>query len=98
MLHGPAAELGEDRASKKKAKLGMILFLCYLSLYALFVIIGLFYTEMMGITVFLGLNLAVTYGIGLILLAIVMGFIYSLICTRMEDKMNAEDNLKNKED
>lgn len=93
MLHGPAAELGEDRASKKKAKLGMILFLFYLSLYVLFVVIGLFYTDLMSMKVVFGLNMAVTYGIGLILLAMIMGFIYSLICTSMEDKMNKEAEL-----
>lgn len=90
MLHGPAAELGEDRASKPKARLGIILFFAYFSLYAVFVIISLFYTDLMSIKVIFGLNLATTYGIGLILLAIIMGFIYSLICTNMEDKMNKE--------
>ena len=90
MLHGPAAELGEDRASGKKSKLGIILFFCYASLYVVFIMIGLFWTELMGAKVFFGLNLAVTYGIGLILLAIVMGAVYSYICTRIENKMNRE--------
>jgi uncharacterized membrane protein (DUF485 family) len=90
MLHGPAAELGEDRASGKKAKLGLILFFSYTSLYVLFIIIGLFKTEWMGAKVVFGLTLAVAYGIGLILLAIVLGAIYSYICTKIENKMNKE--------
>jgi uncharacterized membrane protein (DUF485 family) len=90
MLHGPAVELGEDRASGKKSKLGVILFLCYASLYVAFISIGLFWTDLMGVTVVFGLNLAVTYGIGLILLAIVMGVVYSYFCTRIENKMNKE--------
>ena len=92
MLHGPAAELGVDYASKKKKKLGLILFLCYAVIYASFVIIGLSYTELLGIKVIAGLNLAVVYGMGLIILAIVMGYIYSLICSYMEDKMEREAN------
>ena len=90
MLHGPAAELGEDRASSKKTKLGVILFLFYLSLYVVFVVIGLFFTELMSLKVIFGLNLAVSYGIGLIILAMVMGFIYNLVCSKYEDKMNKE--------
>jgi uncharacterized membrane protein (DUF485 family) len=90
MLHGPAAELGEDKASGKKSKLGLILFACYTSLYIAFIAIGLFWTDLMGVTVIFGLNLAISYGIGLILLAIVMGAVYSYICTRIENKMNKE--------
>jgi uncharacterized membrane protein (DUF485 family) len=90
MLHEPAAELGVDYASKQKTKLGIILFLVYAIIYGIFVIIGLSYTHLMGIKVIAGLNLAVVYGMGLILLAIVMGFVYSWICTNMEDKMEKE--------
>ena len=93
MLHGPAAQLGEDKASGKKAKLGIILFLCYASLYVIFISISLFYTELMSKKVIFGLNLAVTYGMGLILLTIIMGFIYSLVCTNMEDKCKREEQL-----
>jgi hypothetical protein len=38
-----------------------------------------------------GLNLAVVYGMGLIILAAVMGYFYSMICTNMENKMNKEE-------
>lgn len=90
MLHEPAVELGVDYASKKKTRLGLILFFVYAAIYAVFVIIGLSYTHLMGVKVIAGLNLAVVYGMGLIILAIVMGYIYSLICTHMEDKMEKE--------
>lgn len=93
MLHGPAAELGEDKASGKKAKLGVILFIIYAAIYAAFVLIGLLYTDLLSTEIIFGLNLAVVYGIGLILLAMVMGFFYSLICTGMENKMNKEANI-----
>ncbi|NTV77604.1 MAG: AAA family ATPase, partial [Clostridiales bacterium] len=35
-----------------------------------------------------GQNLAIIYGFGLILLAIIMGFIYNYICTQMENEIN----------
>jgi uncharacterized membrane protein (DUF485 family) len=35
-----------------------------------------------------GINLAVLYGFGLILLAIIMGVIYNAMCARAEDQMN----------
>ncbi len=88
MHHGPAVELGEDKASAYKEKLGVILFFVYLVIYAGFVLIGLFYPEMMGGHVLGKQNLAVVYGFGLILLAIIMGFIYNFLCTRMENKLN----------
>jgi uncharacterized membrane protein (DUF485 family) len=92
MLHGPAAELGVDYASKKKTKLGIILFTVYAVVYGCFVVIGLSYTHLMSVKVFAGLNLAVVYGMGLIVLAAVMGYIYSLVCSAMEDKMEKEAN------
>jgi uncharacterized membrane protein (DUF485 family) len=88
MLHEPAVEIGADYASKKKTRLGIILFTVYASIYGLFVLLGLFYTDLLGLKAVGNVNLAVVYGIGLILLAAIMGFIYSLICSRMEDQMN----------
>lgn len=88
MLHEPAAELGVDHASKRKTRLGIILFTAYALIYALFVVIGVMYTDTLGVKAIGNLNLAVVYGIGLIVLAAIMGFIYNLICTRMEDQMN----------
>lgn len=90
MLHGPAAKLGVDYASKKKSRLGIILFLVYAILYTIFVIIGVNYSPLLGTRVFSGLNLAVVYGMGLIILAAVMGWIYSEICTYLENKMEKE--------
>jgi len=90
MLHGPAAKLETDSAASKKAKLGIVLFFFYLIIYAGFVIIGLAYPELMGVHVLGKQNLAIVYGFGLIILAIVMGFIYNAVCTRMENKMNTK--------
>jgi len=93
MLHGPAAKLDEDKSSKKKASLGIKLFFVYFLLYAGFTAIGIFKPTLMGVKVVFGLNLAVVYGFGLIIVAIVMGWIYHMICSGYEDKMNKEEQL-----
>lgn len=91
-MHGPAVKLEEDKASGKKQKLGVKLFFLYLIVYAIFVAIGVFNYELLGVIVFYNLNLAVVYGFGLIIFAIVLGIIYNAICTNYENKMNKEDD------
>lgn len=89
MLHEHSNhEMGPDKAAEKKSKLGVKLFLVYTIIYFGFVIIGVFFSDLMGVYVIGGQNLAVVYGFGLIILAIVMGFIYNAMCTRLENKMN----------
>ncbi len=88
MLHEPTNVIETDNAAPKKAKLGVILFIVYTLIYAGFVMIGLTKPELMGMELMAGQNIAIIYGFGLIVLAIVMGFIYNYFCTKMENKMN----------
>jgi len=89
-MHGPATKLGTDHAAAKKSKLGIYMFLFYTLVYSGFVVIGLTDPELMAKHVIGNQNLAIVYGFGLIILAIIMGFIYNAICSRMEDRMNKE--------
>jgi uncharacterized membrane protein (DUF485 family) len=91
MLHEPAVELGRDDSIPKKTRLGIILFFVYLLVYAGFVIIGTMYPKMLGLTALAGLNLAFVYGMGLIILAVVMGIIYHFFCTYFENTTNKEN-------
>lgn len=93
MHHGPAVELGKDHSIEYKTRLGVILFFVYLLVYAGFVAIGIFYPQMMGAKAIAGLNLAFVYGMGLIVLAIIMGLVYNYFCTRHEDKMHKEEQV-----
>lgn len=88
MYHGKAVKPGKDNAAPAKTKLGLILFGVYSLIYAGFIVINTLFPKSMGIQVIAGLNLAVVYGFGLILLAIVMGVIYNHACTTMENRMN----------
>lgn len=88
MLHEPAVSIGADKAAAKKAKLGVIMFFIYTIVYAGFVLIGLTKPEIMGLHLIGEQNIAIVYGFGLIILAIVMGFIYNYYCTKFENKLN----------
>jgi uncharacterized membrane protein (DUF485 family) len=91
MHHQPASELGKDSSIPKKTKLGVILFLVYTAIYAGFVVLGALYPESLGGRVFKNLNLAVVYGMALIVLAAVMGLFYNHFCTKYENQMNREE-------
>lgn len=93
MDHGPAVELGVDHAVKKKTKLGVILFFVYFIIYAGFVAIGVADYTLMGKIVLGNQNLAVVYGFGLIIFAILLGIFYNWKCTKYENLMNKEDKL-----
>ncbi|MCK5807502.1 DUF485 domain-containing protein [bacterium] len=94
MGHGPAVKLEKDYASPAKTKLGVKLFFVYLTIYVGFVVINTINPQIMEMRMFLGLNLAVVYGFGLIILAIVMGLVYNHICTGYENKMNKPQEKK----
>jgi uncharacterized membrane protein (DUF485 family) len=81
-----------DNASEKKAKLGIKFFFLYLFFYAGFVAIGVLNYELLAVEVFRGINLAVFYGIGLIVFAVLLGMVYNFLCSRYEDKMNVRED------
>ena len=90
MLHRPALseDEGIDHALKNRTRIGVRLFFVYALVYGLFVAINLVSPLTMEIIVLMGMNLAVTYGIGLILFAFVLALIYNQICARMESDLN----------
>jgi len=91
MQQHEAVKLGKDNAEGFKSKVGLILFGLYSLIYAGFVFINTLSPKTMEVKVVLGLNLAVFYGFGLIILAIIMGIIYNHYCTKMEKKLNEEE-------
>lgn len=82
-----------ESLTKRKSALGIRLFFVYLFFYAGFVIIGVVQYELLSIQVFAGLNLALVYGIGLIVFAVILGVVYNYYCTKYED----EETLKTDE-
>jgi uncharacterized membrane protein (DUF485 family) len=91
MQHKPAPPSEPDAAAPYKTRLGLILFVIYGLFYVGFVAINAISPKTMGVIVVGGLNLAVVYGFGLIILAIVLGLIYHVLCVRAEDRLNGTD-------
>ncbi len=69
-------EPADSSAPPAASRLGMSLFFIYSLLYLAFVLLNAFAADTMDRVVFAGLNLAIVFGFGLILAAIVMAFVY----------------------
>lgn len=90
MFHGPAKDSGPDPASGYKSRIGLTMFVVYCVVYAGFVIINVA-TEgrAMQTIVFLGMNLAVVYGMGLIAFALILALVYNHLSTAKERELAA---------
>lgn len=78
--HVPAPAEAEDAASRRRARLGLLLFGLYCLLYAGFMAITAFAPDLVRSTPVLGLNLSVTYGFGLIGAALGLAALYGWLC------------------
>ncbi len=94
MLHEPAAKQEKDNASEWKAKLGIKLFWLYCIIYMGFVGMAVFATETLKTPLLAGANLAIVYGMALIVFAIILGLVYNHVCTKKENEMNTEQESK----
>ncbi len=65
-------------ARKQNMQLGLSLFALYTALYGAFVLTSAFYPDVMEIRPGGGLNLALLWGFGLIVVAILLSFVYGM--------------------
>lgn len=65
---------------KFNSRLGIVLFLLYLVIYAIFMVLCAFAPHVMSEPAVGGLNVATTYGFALIILAFVLALIYMVMC------------------
>lgn len=72
--------------SAQHGRLGLWLFAVYLLLYAGFVGLSAFAPQEMSKTPFWGINVAVLYGLGLIVAALVLALLYTLLCRLAADR------------
>ncbi|MCP4650185.1 MAG: DUF485 domain-containing protein [PVC group bacterium] len=96
MLHKPAASSGPDNASEYKMRVGAYMFALYGLIYAGFVVINIVKPVLMEKIIFSGLNLAVVYGFGLIIFALVLALIYNAMCAKEENRVNGLSEKKSK--
>jgi len=71
-----------SQATTRQSRSGLALFFVYVILYGLFVYLSAFRADIMAKRPFGGVNLAVLYGLGLIVAAIVLALIYMVICRK----------------
>ncbi len=88
MLHEPADQSGKACASAYKTRLGVRMFLLYGAVYVGFVAINVIKPVLMETIVVFGLNLAVVYGFGLIVAALVQALVYNHLCAAKEKELN----------
>jgi uncharacterized membrane protein (DUF485 family) len=77
----PDAHAGEgERASPRNTRYGLVLFAVYLLLYGGFMLLNVFAPAVMAVVLLAGVNVAVLYGIGLIVAALVLALVYGWLC------------------
>jgi uncharacterized membrane protein (DUF485 family) len=80
--HGshPNQRLDDPATAARNARLGLWLFVLYLLLYSGFVGLNAFAPQWMETTPVAGINLAILYGMGLIIAALVLALVYGWLC------------------
>ncbi len=86
LLHGPNPGAENEPPENpviqaRNARLGLRLFAIYGLIYAMYVVIGAFFPGVMNARL-AGVNVAVVWGFGLIILAFVMAIVYGRLCDR----------------
>jgi uncharacterized membrane protein (DUF485 family) len=76
----------------RNARIGMVLFGVYLLLYGGFVLINAFSPATMELTPIPGVNLAILYGFGLIVAALLLALLYGWLCREDGPNSDASDS------
>lgn len=93
MAHGPATEWKVDKSEGYKAKLGFFMIAVFSIVYAAFILICVISPKTMANSVG-SLNVAVAYGFGIIVLAIIQALVYNYFCSRKEREYDGNDSVK----
>ncbi len=74
------ASVTEEAYERRKSSIGIRMTILYSIIYAGFVALSVFRPGWMGVRAVLGLNLAIAYGLGLIIIAIIFALVYNHLC------------------
>jgi uncharacterized membrane protein (DUF485 family) len=79
--HAPAPDEPRDPAAERhNARLGLVLFFVYLAGYGAYVAVNAFWPAVMDEVPFAGLNVAVLWGLALIVGALALALVYAALC------------------
>ncbi len=70
----------DEAFERRKSGIGIRMTILYSIIYGGFVVLSVFQPTWMGARALLGLNLAVAYGLGLIVIAIIFALVYNHLC------------------
>jgi uncharacterized membrane protein (DUF485 family) len=90
MDHG-APEGVREVESVRSTRLGHVLFVLYLILYGTYVLVNAFAPDVMAMTPWAGINVAVLSGLGLIVAAFVFAVLYDWLCRSHGSETSASD-------
>ena len=90
MSHDNVTRDEKDNAASVKAKIGLWMFLIYTIVYAGFILLTILVPDFMGTNIG-KINLAIFYGLVLIVFAVILAFIYNFLCNRYEKKLNQDE-------
>jgi len=80
--------MNTHHAIAKNSRIGLVLFFIYLLFYGGFVYFSAFRSEAMAGHAFAGVNIAVVYGFGLIVVALVLALIYLKLCVHVDESQD----------
>jgi hypothetical protein len=89
-MHHSETKWADDPSGTLKILLGKWFFFIYSIVYAGFVVINVLSPEFMGVDVG-SFNVAIVYGFGLIILALLLALAYNHICTLAEELLPGKD-------
>jgi uncharacterized membrane protein (DUF485 family) len=70
----------DEPTARRNSRYGLVLFAIYLAVYGAFVALNAFWPRLMAYEVVAGLNLAIVYGFGLIIAALLLAAVYGWLC------------------
>jgi uncharacterized membrane protein (DUF485 family) len=79
-INDPPRDDDHPEISARNTRYGLWLFAVYVALYGGFMGLSAFGPQLMSKTPFGGMNLAIIYGFGLIVVALVLALIYMVLC------------------
>jgi uncharacterized membrane protein (DUF485 family) len=75
-----AAKHDSEQTAARNSRYGLFLCAIYFLLYAGYMLLNAFRPAVMDVVVFAGVNLATTYGLGLIAAALLLALVYGWLC------------------
>lgn len=81
----------QETSEQRKSNIGVRMTILYAIIYSGFVVLSVFFPAAMGAKAIFGLNLAIAYGLALIIIAIVFAIIYNALVKQPNARNTSSD-------